>query len=220
MKPMVRRCAPWAAQVSIPAVSTIAEAHSPIQGLGTFYNYFLHPFVVPPHAILLIAVALMLGQQGRDRARSGLVALGLAFISGDVAARALALGGAPQTMLLCGAVAVGGAVILDRPLPTGLTTIAAAVAGFAIGVDSGTDGLGLREELMAFAGVSSGAIYLTLVIAGLTVGFTQHWRRVGVRIAGSWIVAAAALVLALSIAGPLKRTSGHQALVSEQASKC
>jgi Protein of unknown function (DUF3604) len=46
----------------------LAEAHSPIQGIGTFYSYLLDPFVVPPHAILLTALALLLGQQGRARA--------------------------------------------------------------------------------------------------------------------------------------------------------
>jgi hypothetical protein len=184
---------------------TFAEAHSPIQGLGTFYNYFLHPFVVPVHAMLLIASALMLGQQGRASARMGLPALALGFLCGELASRWLTPDGAPLIALLVGSLVVGGAVVLDRKLPIALSALMGALVGVAIGLDSGTDALTFRESVMAFAGLSAGVVYLALVITGLTVGAARGWQRVGVRIVGSWIVTAAILVLALSFAGHAKR---------------
>ena len=196
-----------AAVITLIAYSPSAEAHSPIKGLGTFYSQLLHPFAVPSHALLLIAAALMLGQQGRDSARIGLSALGLAFTVGLAVATANALDGVREQTLLFGAFAIGGVVSLDRRMPSSLTALIAAGAGIAIGLDSATNTSGLHDAVLALAGVTIGVLYLATLIAGLTVGLMKHWHRVGVRIAGSWIVAASILVLALSIAAPTNRAT-------------
>jgi hypothetical protein len=185
--------------------STVAEAHSPIKGLATFYSYFLHPIVVPSHAMFLIATALMLGQQGRSSARIGVATLGVAFAAALMAASAGVVDGLQAEMLLFGALVVGGVVSLDRQMTTPLTALAAAVAGIAVGLDSAMNSSGGQESLLAFAGIAFGVLYLVVLITGTTVGFTKHWHRIGVRIVGSWIVAASVLVLTLSIAGPTKR---------------
>ena len=198
---------------------TFAEAHSPIQGLGTFYNHFLHPFVVPVHAMLLIASALMLGQQGRAGARIGLPAMAAGLLCGELASHWLTPDGAPLSALLVGSLAVGGAVALDRKLPIALTTLTGALVGVAVGLDSGTEALAFRENVMAVAGVSAGVVYLALVVSGLTVGAARGWRRVGVRIVGSWIVAASVLVLALSLAGHAKRPPVATAALA-RAARC
>ena len=81
-----------------------------------------------------------------------------------------------------------------------------ALAGIVLGLDSATDNSSEREALLAFIGLVTGVVYLTTLITGLTVGLTKPWHRVGVRIAGSWIVAASVMVLALSIAVTTRRT--------------
>jgi urease accessory protein len=201
-----RRRVRWAPlALALALTPTFADAHSPIQGLGTFYNYFLHPFVVPVHAMLLIASALMLGQQGRAGARTGLPALAVGVLCGEIASRWLTPDGAPLSALLVGSLVVGGAVVLDRKLPVALSALMGALVGVAVGLDSSTDVLAFPERIMAFTGLSAGVVYLALVISGLTVGAARGWQRVGVRIVGSWIVAASILVLALSLASHAKR---------------
>jgi urease accessory protein len=192
---------------SIAVCPSLAQAHSPIQGLGTFYGHLLHPVFVPAHALLLAAAALMLGQQGRKAARIGLVALGLAFAAGLTAAKAGLLDGVREQILLFGALLIGGAVGIGMQMPATLTTLAAAGAGVAIGLDSATNALVQREAILAFAGVTIGVLYFAILITGSTVGLTAHWHRIGVRIAGSWIVAISVMVLALSIAVPAKHTA-------------
>jgi hypothetical protein len=215
-----RTLASVAIVITLIACPSLAEAHSPIKGFGTFYSHLLHPLLVPAHALLLIGAALVLGQQGRSGARVGLVALGLAFAAGLTVTKAGAIDGVREQVLLFGALVIGGAVSLGKRMPIVLTVLVAAGAGIAIGLDSATDTAGQREAFLAFAGVSIGVLYLAILITGLTVGLTQHWHRVGVRIAGSWIVAASVLVLALSIAVPVKRATAAVGLILEPTPPC
>ena len=50
----------------------LAHAHSPIEGIGDFYNGMLHPLLVPSHVLLLLALGLLRGQQGLRSMRYGL----------------------------------------------------------------------------------------------------------------------------------------------------
>lgn len=183
----------------------MAEAHAPIAGLGIFYAHLLDPFVAPSHGLLLVAAALMCGQQGRDGARRGVVAFCIAFACGLIATQFGAMGGVREQVLLAASLVIGAAVCLDRPVGRLVTVLAAAGAGLLLGLDSETAGETPRENALTLAGLASGLFYMLILIAGLTVGFKKHWHRIGVRIAASWIVAASVLVLALSLAAPAKR---------------
>jgi hydrogenase/urease accessory protein HupE len=205
--------------VAIAVCPSHAEAHSPIKGFGTFYSHVLHPFAVPSHALLLTAAALMLGQHGRSPARNGFVALGLSFVVGLTAAKAEVVGDVREPLLLCGAFVIGCMVVLGRQIPALLSTLVAAGAGIAIGVDSATDTLGYRDGSLAFVGVAIGVLYLVMLVTGFTLKLTKFSHRIGVRIAGSWIVAASLLVLAVSV-NPLKQVTVGNRLVCEQTSTC
>ncbi|MFM9847511.1 MAG: HupE/UreJ family protein [Hyphomicrobiaceae bacterium] len=180
----------------------IAEAHSPIKGLGTFYNHLLHPLLVPAHALLLIAVALLLGQQGCEVAGRGLIVFALGLAAGLFASSAGPIPGVHESVLLVGCLVVGGAVSLGLRTPNLITLGVAGIAGVGIGLDFTPEASALRESTLAYAGLTTGTLYLAAVVAGLTINPVQHWQRVGVRIAGSWIVAASVLVLALALARP------------------
>jgi hypothetical protein len=206
--------------VTLVASPGLAEAHAPIEGLGTFYGHLIDPFVAPSHGLLLIAAALICGQQGRGRARIGVIALFIAFAIGSIVAQARIVDGVREQILLCVALVIGCAVIFDRRIPSFVIAVATAGAGLSIGLDVETGGASQREAVLAFAGISTGVVYLTIVIVGLTVGLTKHWHRVGIRIAGSWIVAASVLVLALSFAAPVKRAGASIAPIVEETSQC
>lgn len=196
-----------------------AEAHSPITGLGTFYNSMLHPLLVPAHALLLLAIALMLGQQGRDTARPGLVVFGLCLVAGLMISGAGMDASVDEPMLLAGALLMGGFVSLARRLPRPAPLCAAAVGGLAIGLASTPEASALREAVLAYAGLVTGILYLATVICGLTVGLVGDWQRIGVRIVGSWIVAACVMVLALMLAGPRNHEAADR-VVLEKARSC
>lgn len=182
-----------------------ALAHSPIKGLGVFYSHFLDPLVAPAHALLLVAAALMLGLQGRAAARPGLVALLAGFSIGLTLMAVGARIGVAEQALLAAAVVIGATVSLDRRMPTLLAVTAATLAGLLIGLDCEIDGAGARERWLVLAGLVSGVIFFATVIAGMTVLQARPVVRIGLRIVGSWIVAAAVMVLALSVAQQAKR---------------
>lgn len=185
---------------------SLAEAHSPMEGLGTFYSHLLHPVTVLPHALVLTALSLMLGQQGRTRARTGVLAMAAAFSFGLLVAIFASPNIIREQVLVFAALAIGGAVCLDRKMPNTWVAAVAAAAGLAIGLDSGmVTTTGLRDTALAVTGVAVGVLYLTVVIAGLTVALEKQWQRVAIRIGGSWIFAVSVMVLALSFVGPTKR---------------
>jgi urease accessory protein len=197
----------------------VAEAHSPIKGLGTFYNYMLHPLVVPAHALLLAAVALMLGQQGGEAAGRGLIAFALGLACGLLISGAGVVAGVREPMLLAGSLVVGGVVSLGNRLPRLITLGIAGIVGIAIGLDPAPEASAMREAILAYAGLVSGILFLATVASGLTVNAAKQWQRIGVRIAGSWIVAISVLVLALALAGPAKHDAATL-LASGKARQC
>lgn len=179
----------------------VARAHSPIEGIGTFYGYMLHTLVVPAHALLIVGVTLVLGQQRLPEARMGLTVLAVAFVAGLTISSAGWGGATKEWQLLAGALMVGSAVSIGRKLPLAAVLPAAAAAGLALGLDSAPAEAALGERPLATAGLISGTLGLALVLTGLTVGLNKHWQRIGIRVAGSWIVAVSILVLSLSLTG-------------------
>lgn len=212
-----RRVAIMAALVAWPLT---AEAHSPIKGLGAFYGHMLHPLAVPAHAMLLIAIALMLGQSGRDAARAGLPAFALGLFAGLATAGTGAVTGVRESILLFGALAAASAVSLALRVPSVIAALAAGVAGFGLGLDSAPSDPASREAMVAYAGLIAGTLWLVTIVAGMTVGLSQPWRRVGVRVAGSWIAAVAALGLAFALAGPHERDIAAKPCPTEGDRQC
>ncbi|MBU1212383.1 MAG: HupE/UreJ family protein [Alphaproteobacteria bacterium] len=186
-----------------------ASAHSPIEGLGAFYGHLLHPVTVQSHAMLLTAVALMFGQQGRSKARAGVIALGLAFAGGLAAATTGASGtfSVSEPMFLLGALVVGGAVVLDLRVAAAVVVSVSVATGLIIGLGPAPATTGMRDKALGIGGVATGVLYLTIVITGFTISLQKHWQKIAVRVVGSWIFAVSMLVLAQTIAGPAKRVA-------------
>ena len=196
-----------------------AEAHSPIKGLGTFYSYMLHPVLVPAHALLLTALPLMLSQQGRDRAGRGIVLLALSLVAGLAVSGSGMLSSLGEPFLLASSLIIGGMVSLGRRLPGIVVLVTTAIVGLAIGLDSAPETSIMRDSALAYAGLTTGILFFATVICGLTVGLIEHWQRIAVRIAGSWIVAASVMVLAITVTG----TADHRVACSvavEAAIQC
>lgn len=197
-----------------------AEAHSPIEGLGTFYNYMLHPAAVLAHALLLVSVALMLGQLGRRAARVGLAALTFGFFAGLATSWTGTMTIVREPILLLGAFAAAAAVSLAVRPPSGAAALAAGLAGLCIGLDSAPNDPAMRDVTLAYAGLIAGTLWVVTIVTGLTVGLTKDWQRVGVRIAGSWIAAIAAIGLAFAFAKPQKHETAAMECAWKRDRQC
>ena len=189
----------WSVAAALALCAAPALAHSPIKGIGNFYNGALHPFVSPAHLITLLALGLWLGQRGLQGAKRPLIALVLALACGLAAHR---IAGDPDTdrVLLLLAASMGLAVAAAFAAPASVAMAFAAVAGLAVGVASGPQDVDGAARWALLAGTLLGATFATGYAAAMVTLVRQAWLRIAVRVMGSWLAAAALLVLALSFA--------------------
>ncbi len=181
-----------------------AWAHSPIKGLGDLGNGILHPLFVPAHLLLVIALGLLLGQQG---VRANIVAV-WAYLCGLMVGLIMAWQGGvlkdvglQELAVLATAVVVALWVVIAVPLPRWVLAVLGGWAGMILGLDS------LQAELVGRARVAalfgSGVSLYLLLLYPMALAERlghRHWQRVGVRVIASWIAASALLVLALVFA--------------------
>ena len=174
-------------------------AHGNLPGLGDWLNGVLHPLRSPAHVLLLLAVALLLGQARPPRfgwpaaavaAGAGL-GIGLAAWSGS--------GGLAPAWLLVPAAAAATAVAFEAPAPAAARAAAAGVAALLIGLHSAPD---------AAVGVSAWkvglATWFILPVLVVDLAFyaslaTAPWAPVGLRVLASWLLAVCVLAVAFAL---------------------
>ena len=192
--------------LALPALP--AHAHSPIAGVNDFYAGALHPFVSPAHLIALLALGLAIGQRAQGegagdgamgRAKAPLLALLLALPIG-LATHRLAGDPANDHVLLVLAAGLGLAVAARRALPQVALVLLAAVCAIVVGWGSGPGAIDGRARWMILAGTGAAALLLVSYVAIMTSVAARPWLRIAVRVVGSWLAAAALLVLALGFA--------------------
>ena len=169
-------------------------------GLGGFLSGLLHPVLTPTHALALLGLGLLVGQQPLGR-RWNPVVLFVAALAAALLALAFAVGETPANDVLLGAVAIIGLLVAAAPrLPLLIVGPLATVVGAAIGLDSPPEVVSLEEAVAALIGTGAGAlIVLALVIAGAS-RLQRDWQRIGVRVLGSWTAASALLAIAVRFA--------------------
>ena len=186
----------------LAAIPGLAFAHGLSADLGGFNGGMLHPVAVPAHLLGLLALALFYGQEGRGGAASALPRIAAGCAAGVALARPDA--GIVVQMLLLGATAVVGILVAAAlKAPPAMATVLTAAIAFAIVLDSAPDAATGRGRLAALAGtgiaISAGFVWTSALLACLH----RPWQRIGIRVAGSWASACAALVLALAASGRL-----------------
>ena len=151
--------------------------------------------MTPAASTALIVVALLLGQAGWRASRDAVLAFAFALALG-LALAAAGHGGHVDVALLVLAAAGGLLVALGRPWPLPLLGAMAAAAGGGIGLDAAAEAG--SPHLLTLAG-SCVAACLGVAAGAWLAGLAQQrpWGRILVRVAGSWMAAAALLVLAL-----------------------
>ncbi len=169
-----------------------------------FVRGLLHPLALPAHALALLALGLLIGQQ-QARRRPLLSAAFIAGLAAGLSAIALAVGQTPAADVLLAAGGLAGILVaIGRPLPALACALLAAVVGVALGLDSPPDAISIAAGTIMLIGTGLGAsLMLAIVVggAGWLVGAQDKAvPRIGMRILGSWVAASAMLVLALRFA--------------------
>jgi hydrogenase/urease accessory protein HupE len=172
----------------------------PIEALEGFWRGLLQPILTPSHALALVGLGLLIGQQNADRRRVLLGSFALALVAG-LGVLTLALEETPAGNILLTGVAISGALTaLAARLPGRVLVPLVAVIGAALGLDSPPDVISIVAAYLMLLGVALAAcIGLGLVSEGAARA-REGWQRMGVRVLGSWAAASAMLALAVRYA--------------------
>jgi urease accessory protein len=182
-------------------LTTAADAHLAVDGLGEIGNGMLHPLITPAHALILLGLGLLLGQpvpldlKSRMKFLAGLSAVALMLAGAGVFPN-----GVQPPLLVAIALVIGALVALERKPHRHATLALIALAAFGIGLDSGTEPAPLFKVTKTLLGTW---ICVNVVVAYVAIcashGAEKPWVKVGVRVLGSWILAISLLVLAFSL---------------------
>ena len=184
----------WLFAFVFAVVAEPASAHS-VLGITGFNGGLLHPLLVPAHLLAIVALALLVGQQGWAYGVPVVYAVAVCAGLGTIA-----LGTVPELAeetLLAAAGAMGLLVALSWPVLWVVGAGLAVVAGYSLGLDSPPEAISLREANLTLLGTAMSATILLAALACLASLLRRGWQRIGARILGSWIAASAILVLAL-----------------------
>jgi hypothetical protein len=91
-------------------------------------------------------------------------------------------------------------VVVARAVPPFVGTFLAGAGGISISINAPPHEITIQAAIGAQFGTAIGALATLSLVTFVAFNATHAWRRVGVRIAGSWIAASAILVLALRLA--------------------
>lgn len=177
-----------------------AHAHTPIKGIGDFLAGLVHPLTTPSHILVLLALGLLLGQHAPLKLKLPM----LVFSSAAAIALLLTTTGLITKVyppILPGiALVVAIFVTLEKPLPPAAACVLFVGAALAIGFDSMIESTSTATVIKTLAGNWISLIVLLADIAIYASFCTKtHWSKVGIRVAGSWIIAITLLVLAFSL---------------------
>ena len=186
--------------VALISACVDASAHGSSKSLGNFFGGFVHPLLEPAHLIVLLSLALCLGQRGLESAGPAVPCFMAGLVPGLVAA---GLGCHPDTDVLLLAIATfaGIAVAASAALPSLTVGAGCLLAGAGIGLGSSPESVAGGELLATLLGMGFGAVIWLFNGASLVHHARRPWLMILVRVAGSWTTASSVLVLALWFAG-------------------
>jgi urease accessory protein len=177
-----------------------ARAHSPIKGIGDFYNGLFHPLTTPSHVLIIIGLGLLAGRRRPFILKAPMAV----FIPLSAAALLVATMTGIKSMhpvLLLG-IALGAGILLalDKD-PDTLPLCALFAAGaLAMGLDSTAEaGTRLSQAKILLGNWISLVVLVCDIAIYVSLGGEAKWLKIALRVIGSWIVAISLMVLAFSL---------------------
>ncbi len=187
-------------------VAGTANAHIVGARLGDFYAGALHPLTDLQDVLLWIGVGLLAGLIGADRGRWLVAVVPAGLVAGLSLAVATGLTAIPAVASAAVMVVIG--LMIAAGLRLGTLSLALLAGGLAMlrGADNAAGLAADTDRLLFAAGLATmGYVAITLTMA-LTVVFLRGdanpapaWRRIAVRVCGSWIAAIGLMVGGLAL---------------------
>jgi urease accessory protein len=172
-----------------------AEAHLMSTGMGPVYDGLLHFITSPEDAVPALALALLAGMRGSAFGRCAALVVPSAWLLGSLAGISAAAMTASPLLSSFWLLLLGGLVLADARLPLAIMTTLAGLFGVAHGYPNGT-GVSLSlPALLTLVSLAAAVFVLTCLVAAFVVELRQHWARIAVRVAGSWIAASGIFML-------------------------
>jgi urease accessory protein len=195
------RLPPAAVLILLPLLAPApARAHNMFGEGNDFLNGLVHPLVSLPHALVMVALGLLVGQQKVKQELVSIFGYLAALVVGLVLAT-FSIGFAAERLLLAAALLLGLTLALDRPLPTSALLAAVTLGGLLMGLDFASETAESKAGLNLGTGVT---LYFAFLAAlGFAESFgKREWQRIALRVLGSWTAASALLALAFQILIP------------------
>ncbi|QDG77700.1 HupE/UreJ family protein [Labrenzia sp. PHM005] len=180
--------------------SSPALAHSPIPGIGGFYQGLLHPFSTPAQALLMLGLGVVAAVMDSKYTRWFL----LTFCISVGAGMAWPENNMPDASLYGVAIAASALAALAVKSLYPLVFIFLVIGGGLIGIVSIPDGGLMRDRVIVMSGSFVGANIAFLYISGflhlIAERYPFFWVPIAYRVAAAWIAAISAIMLAFQFA--------------------
>jgi hydrogenase/urease accessory protein HupE len=171
----------------------------PIESLEALVRGLVHPLLTPSHALALVGLGLLIGQQAADRRSLPLILFAFA-LAGGLAALTLALDETPAgNILLAGVALCGTLAAIAAPLSIWFSGPLAVLTGATLGLDSPPEVISLTDAYLMLIGTWLGASIALAIVRACAARAARHWQQIGVRVLGSWTAASAMLALAIRL---------------------
>ncbi len=182
---------------------TPAQAHLVETGFGGFYDGIAHLAITPSDLLVVLAFALLGGQGGPRTARWVLLSLPLAWLVGAVLGAWRPAEVTPPLLTTLTFGIAGVLVAFRAPLRAEAAGGLAVAAGLLHGYVSGVTMIPVGGNALLVAGAVTAVFCMLALVSAQVTALRAAWSLVAVRVAGSWLGAAALLMI-----GWLVRLSG------------
>lgn len=178
-----------------------AQAHLVTTGLGPVYDGVSHVLMSPDDLIPIVVMGFLAGLNGPAAGRRTLFALTLAWLVGGMAGFAYGHSLVPAAVTTMSFLVLGGLTAADFRLSPNAITVLAVVVGLLHGWLNGAGIAESQREALGLVGIGSALFVVVALASAFVVTLRTPWMRMGVRVAGSWVVAIGLLMLGWSLRG-------------------
>lgn len=175
-----------------------AEAHLVTTGLGPVYDGIGHLLMSPDDLIPALALALYAGLRGPRAGRFALFLLPAAWLVGGLVGL-MADARVTFPVATVSFLTLGALVAADLPLPAPAIGTLAAALGLAHGFVNGAALAGVGSGARGLVGIVAALFVVVALASAFVVALERPWKRIAVRVAGSWIAAVGLLLLGWSL---------------------